>query len=234
MRPIQPERGHADRSHHLHQPRPARAPAVRQRGRRFRTGRQRADQAHRGADEAHRSLAAADSQRWRSGSLISHLSLNYLSLVEGGRTALQQILRLYNFTESPFAEKMIEGIIGAGEQAAFRAGGFGERHHVRARHAGRIGTRRRAVRGRRRVPVCQRDRAFSGAVRSLNSFSQLTAKTRQRKEVLQGMAAASGTEDLAVDSAAPPAIPALAPMGEVEDLLRRIPAASTSSRPCGC
>src|SRR6185436_10402490 len=34
---------------------------------------------------------------WR---LISQLSLNYLSLVDGGRDALQEILRLYNFTGS--------------------------------------------------------------------------------------------------------------------------------------
>ena len=34
---------------------------------------------------------------WR---LISHLSLNYLSLVDEGREALQEILKLYNFTDS--------------------------------------------------------------------------------------------------------------------------------------
>ena len=45
--------------------------------------------------------------QWR---LISHLSLNYLSLVEEGRGALQDILRLYNFTESPALEKQIAGI----------------------------------------------------------------------------------------------------------------------------
>ncbi len=45
--------------------------------------------------------------QWR---LISHLSLNYLSLVEGGRGALQEILRLYNFTESRALERQISGI----------------------------------------------------------------------------------------------------------------------------
>ena len=44
---------------------------------------------------------------WR---LVSHLSLNYLSLVEDGREALQEILRLYNFTGSTYSEKQIEGI----------------------------------------------------------------------------------------------------------------------------
>ena len=42
--------------------------------------------------------------------LVSHLSLNYLSLVSEGREALQQILRLYDFTDSPVTQRMIEGI----------------------------------------------------------------------------------------------------------------------------
>ena len=44
---------------------------------------------------------------WR---LISHLSLNYLSLVEDGREAFQEILKLYNFTGSAYSEKQIDGI----------------------------------------------------------------------------------------------------------------------------
>ena len=44
---------------------------------------------------------------WR---LVSQLSLNYLSLVENGREALQEILRLYNFTGSTYSEKQIEGL----------------------------------------------------------------------------------------------------------------------------
>ena len=46
---------------------------------------------------------------WR---LISHLSLNYLSLVDEGREAFQEILKLYNFTGSAYSEKQIDGIIG--------------------------------------------------------------------------------------------------------------------------
>ena len=44
---------------------------------------------------------------WR---LISHLSLNYLSIVEGGREALQEILQLYNFSDDPALRKQIAGI----------------------------------------------------------------------------------------------------------------------------
>src|SRR3546814_5771737 len=46
--------------------------------------------------------------QWR---LISHLSLNHLSLVEGGRDALLEILSLYNFGNSASLRKQIAGII---------------------------------------------------------------------------------------------------------------------------
>jgi type VI secretion system protein ImpG len=45
--------------------------------------------------------------QWR---LISHLSLNHLSIVENGRDALQEILRLYNFSNDPVTRTQIEGI----------------------------------------------------------------------------------------------------------------------------
>jgi type VI secretion system protein ImpG len=44
---------------------------------------------------------------WR---LISHLSLNYLSIVEGGTQALQEILGLYNFSDDPSLRNQIDGI----------------------------------------------------------------------------------------------------------------------------
>lgn len=47
------------------------------------------------------------SLQWR---LISHLSLNHLSLVEGGREALQEILRLYDYGDDPVVQRLISGI----------------------------------------------------------------------------------------------------------------------------
>src|SRR5258708_31237461 len=44
---------------------------------------------------------------WR---LISQLSLNYLSLPEDGKETLQEILKLYNFTDSAYYEQQIKGI----------------------------------------------------------------------------------------------------------------------------
>ena len=45
--------------------------------------------------------------QWR---VISHLSLNHLSIVEKGREALQEILRLYDFSSDPAIRKQIAGI----------------------------------------------------------------------------------------------------------------------------
>jgi len=47
--------------------------------------------------------------QWR---LISHLSLNHLSIVEKGTEALQEILRLYDFSNDPAIRKQIAGIVG--------------------------------------------------------------------------------------------------------------------------
>ncbi|WP_281361492.1 type VI secretion system baseplate subunit TssF [Chitinibacter bivalviorum] len=45
--------------------------------------------------------------QWR---LVSHLSLNYLSLIESGRSALQEMLSLYNQTDSPVNARQIQGL----------------------------------------------------------------------------------------------------------------------------
>lgn len=52
--------------------------------------------------------------QWR---LISHLSLNHLSIVEKGREALREILRLYDFNDDPAIRKQIAGIIHVGSKA---------------------------------------------------------------------------------------------------------------------
>ena len=45
--------------------------------------------------------------QWR---LLSHLALNYLSICEGGREALQEILTLYDFSDSAVVRQKIAGI----------------------------------------------------------------------------------------------------------------------------
>ncbi len=119
---------------------------------------------------------------WR---LISQLSLNYLSLVEDGREALQEILRLYNFTRSTYSERQIEGL----------AGLTSKRHFARVVSEGGVvfsrGTQvemefdeEQFVGGGVYLFAAVLER-FLGLYVTMNSFSQLRARTRQRKEVLR-------------------------------------------------
>jgi type VI secretion system protein ImpG len=123
----------------------------------------------------------AKGQLWR---LVSQLSLNYLSLTEEGCTALQEILRLHNFTDSSYLENQIGGIakIGSRPHFAIMQSVYG---NLPAR-----GTRvevefdeRQFVGGGVYLFANVLDR-FLGCYTSINSFCQLAARTSQRKEPL--------------------------------------------------
>jgi type VI secretion system protein ImpG len=117
--------------------------------------------------------------------LLSHLSLNYLSLVEEGRGALQEILRLYNFSDSTYYERQIAGITGLKS----------------ARHFARVVSENGIsfARGLRIELEMDEDlyvgagaflfasvlERFFALYTSLNSFSQLVVRTKQRKEALR-------------------------------------------------
>lgn len=121
-------------------------------------------------------------QMWR---LISQLSLNYLSLVEGGTEALQELLRLHNFADTASAEGQIQGIKSVRSAP----------HHSRI--VGEYGVS--FARGRRVeiefdesqftggglylfASVLER---FLGLYASLNSFCVLAARSQQRKSPLR-------------------------------------------------
>jgi type VI secretion system protein ImpG len=124
----------------------------------------------------------SDGALWR---LVSQLSLNYLSLVENGREALQEILRLYNFTGSTYSEKQIQGITGL----------HSKRHFARVISADGVtfarGTQveiefdEEQFAGSGVYLMAAVLETFLGLYVSLNSFSQLRARTRQRKEILR-------------------------------------------------
>ena len=119
---------------------------------------------------------------WR---LISHLSLNYLSLVDEGKDALQQILRLYDVGRSAYSQNVIESILRVSSRPHF------------ARVSSEAGVS--FARGKRVEIELDEDQfvgagaflfasvleQFLGINSSLNSFTQLTVTTPQRKEVLQ-------------------------------------------------
>ena len=120
-------------------------------------------------------------QMWR---LISQLSLNPLSLSEGGLPALQEILRLHNFSNSPHFETQIGSITGLASKRHF-ALVRGEQGSVPVR-----GTRvelqmdeRQFTGGGAFLFSAVLDR-FLGLYASLNSFSQLSVATNLRREML--------------------------------------------------
>jgi type VI secretion system protein ImpG len=122
---------------------------------------------------------AAKTSLWR---LISQLSLNHLSLIDEGKNALQCLLRVHNFTELDFGEENIEGISEVASHPHFA--------RVSSQHGMAF------VRGKRVEISMDEDRfagsgiflfgtvieRFLGLYTSLNSFSQLTLKSRQRGE----------------------------------------------------
>jgi type VI secretion system protein ImpG len=121
----------------------------------------------------------AGALQWR---LISHLSLNYLSLAQAGEAGpLREILKLYDFEDSPATKQQIDGVV------SLKSG------HVTKR------IRQSFCRGVEVTIEFDEDKfvggglylfasvldKFLGEYVSVNSFSQLVARTIQKKEVLK-------------------------------------------------
>jgi type VI secretion system protein ImpG len=132
-------------------------------------------------------------QLWR---LISQLSLNYVSLAENGADALRELLRLHNFTDSPAAERQIQGILSvtgrpchAGIDSDFgRTFARGQRVEIDFEEEEFAGGGVYLL-----ASVLER---FLGLYVSLNSFCILSARTRQRKDKLREWPPRSGWKAL--------------------------------------
>jgi type VI secretion system protein ImpG len=118
---------------------------------------------------------------WR---FLSLLSLNFVSLVEGGPDALQELLRLHNRRDSAAAEKQIQAIVGLSANPTYA--------RIRSDHGLTFARGQRVeleldeeqfVGGGVYLFGSVLDR-FLGLYTTLNSFSVLRVRTRQRKEAL--------------------------------------------------
>ena len=130
---------------------------------------------------------------WR---LVSHLSLNYLSLVEEGKTALQEILRLYDIGRTAYSQNVIQSIMRIESKPHF------------SRLISEQGVS--FARGTRIEMELDEDQfsgggaflfaavleRYFGMSTSLNSFTQLSVTTRQRKEGLYEWQPRSGRKML--------------------------------------
>ena len=122
------------------------------------------------------------STQWR---IISHLSLNYLSLCEGGREALQEILKLYDVADSSATRQQIAGITkmtsrqAIGRPVSMPWNGFcrGLEVMLEFDEAKFVGSGVFLF-----ASVLEK---FLGLYTSLNSFTQLIATSQQREQPLK-------------------------------------------------
>jgi type VI secretion system protein ImpG len=132
-------------------------------------------------------------QLWR---LISHLSLNYLSLTQEGREALQEILRLHDFTGSVFSENQIGAItkLRSSPHFALVQSQFGL-VPARGTHIEMELDEQQFAGGGAYLFTAVLNRFLAGYA-SMNSFTQLTVRTNQRKEAIASWQPRAGMQVL--------------------------------------
>ncbi len=127
--------------------------------------------------------------QWR---FISHLSLNYLSLVEGGEDSLREILKLYDFENSPVTRQQIDGIVSLATRHVTRRMG---QSFCRGVETSITFDEEKYVGSGLYLFACVLER-FLGQYVSVNSFSRMIALTIQRKERLKEWPPRNGNQVL--------------------------------------
>ena len=126
---------------------------------------------------------------WR---LVSLLSLNYLSLVEGGGDALREILRLHNFAGSESNDQQIEGIAGVRSKPTYaRVENEYGLNFARGRLV-EVDLDENRFAGSSMFLFASVIERFLGMYVSINSFSQLVARSTRRRGVIRQWAPRSG------------------------------------------
>lgn len=134
--------------------------------------------------------------QWR---LISHLNLNYLSIVsseDGAPEALQEILHLYNFSDSAVSRKQILGIAEIGSKKVVRQ--IGRRvgtGFVRGIETTVTFDEEQFVGSGMFLFACVLER-FLGLYASVNSFNQMVLRSVQREEEIKRFPPRAGEQEL--------------------------------------
>ena len=115
---------------------------------------------------------------WR---LISHLSLNHLSLVSRGREALLEILALYNYRDTDAARRQVNGIVSIDSQPAMTRIGHPRPAFVRGLGITLELDEQQFIGSGIYLFGMVLDHFF-GQYCSINSFTQLTLRSRQREK----------------------------------------------------
>ncbi len=134
--------------------------------------------------------------QWR---LISHLNLNYLSIVQsenGTPEALQEILQLYNFQDSDVTRKQILGITGIESRKIVKQiGGHIGAGFVRGIETTLTFNEEEFVGSGWFLFGCVLER-FLGLYTSLNAFNQVILRTEQREGIVKQFPTRTGEQIL--------------------------------------
>ncbi len=118
---------------------------------------------------------------WR---LISQLSLNYLSIVQGGAEAFRQILRLYDVGRTAYSQNVIDSVLAISSKHHFaRVTSESGITFARGLHI-EMELDEEQFTGSGVFLFASVLEHFLGLCASLNSFTQLAVKTSRRKEFL--------------------------------------------------
>jgi type VI secretion system protein ImpG len=132
------------------------------------------------------------SLQWR---LISHLSLNRLSIVQsGGREALQEILRLYAFVGDEDVRKRISGITGVTSEGSVAPVSFESGVALCRGVDVDLEFDEEQFAGSGVFLLAAVLERFFGLYSAVNSYSRLTVRTRQRKAILKRWPARIGDQ----------------------------------------
>ena len=131
--------------------------------------------------------------QWR---LISHLSLNHLSIIDGGREALLEILSLYNFADSVTVRKQIAGITNvSGGPSTTRIGQAPRQAFVRGTEIELEFDENQYVGSGVYLMSCMLDHFF-GLYCTANSYTRLSVRTQQREGWMVRFPPRSGAQPL--------------------------------------
>ena len=130
---------------------------------------------------------------WR---LVSLLSLNLVSLLDGGTSTLQELLQLHNMRNSAAGDKQIEAITSLKSEPTYAR--ISGEHGLAFARGQRIDLEldEEQFAGGGAYLFATVLEHFFGLYTSLNSFNVLRARTRQRKEVLKECAPRAGWKAL--------------------------------------
>ena len=128
--------------------------------------------------------------------LLSHLSLNHFSIIDGGRDALIDILNLYNFDGSASLRKQINGIVEVHSEPGLLLMGKAPRQaFVRGTEITITFDEDQYV-GSGVMVFAQVLDVFLGMYCTANSWTRLTVNSRQREQAIVVFAARSGAQKL--------------------------------------